>query len=123
MSTASTRTSVGFKEWAFVCEALGLGAQSIILRKGGIHEGRGGFHFQHASFWLFPTGFHNQAEQLRWAPPDPEAVAVPRDEVRESVAIRYHAVSHQVWRLSAWEKVAALAPLHVWKVTALLILT
>jgi hypothetical protein len=35
--------SVGFKEWALVCEALGRGEQTIILRKGGIAEGRGGF--------------------------------------------------------------------------------
>ena len=28
--------SAGFKEWAMVCEALGRGEQSIILRKGGI---------------------------------------------------------------------------------------
>ena len=28
--------SVGFKEWALVCQALGTGRQSIILRKGGI---------------------------------------------------------------------------------------
>jgi hypothetical protein len=32
--------SVGFKEWAIVGEALGRGRQSIILRKGGIAEGR-----------------------------------------------------------------------------------
>jgi hypothetical protein len=32
--------SVGFKEWAIVGEALGRGGQSIILRKGGIAEGR-----------------------------------------------------------------------------------
>ena len=37
--------SVGFKEWAIVCEALGRGEQSIILRKGGIAEGREGLPF------------------------------------------------------------------------------
>ena len=37
--------SVGFKEWSIVCEALGRGRQSIILRKGGIAEGREGFSF------------------------------------------------------------------------------
>ena len=28
--------SVGFKEWSLVCDALGGGTQSVILRKGGI---------------------------------------------------------------------------------------
>jgi hypothetical protein len=37
--------SIAFKEWAIVCEALGRGGQSIILRKGGIAEGREGFSF------------------------------------------------------------------------------
>jgi hypothetical protein len=55
--------SVGFKEWALVCEALGTGRQSIILRKGGIAEGRDGFSFQHREFFLFPTFFHEQLER------------------------------------------------------------
>ena len=38
--------SVGFKEWAVVCEATGRGRQCIILRKGGIAEGREGFLFK-----------------------------------------------------------------------------
>src|SRR5271163_3110147 len=53
--------SIGFKEWTLICEALGSGAQSIILRKGGIAEGRAGFRFQHDEFFLFPTLFHEQA--------------------------------------------------------------
>jgi hypothetical protein len=57
--------SVGFKEWAAVCEALGRGAQNIILRKGGIAEGRDGFSFQHREFFLFPTWFHEQPGKVR----------------------------------------------------------
>ena len=37
-----------FKEWAIVVDALGRGRQSVILRKGGIAEGRGGFRPEHA---------------------------------------------------------------------------
>ena len=105
----------GFKEWALVCEALGQDVQTIILRKGGIHEGKGGFHFQHDAFWLFPTGFHNQGGQLRWTPPNIADVIVPRDEERETVNVRYFARSKGVWRINDWDKVAALEPLHVWK--------
>ena len=57
--------SVGFKEWALICEALGHGEQSIILRKGGIAEGRAGFQFKHDDFFLFPTLFHEQIAQLK----------------------------------------------------------
>lgn len=57
--------SVAFKEWALICEALGTGRQSIILRKGGIAEGRAGFRFQHPEFLLFPTWFHEQLSRTR----------------------------------------------------------
>ncbi len=72
-----------FKEWAIVVDALARGDQIVILRKGGIHEGKGGFRLDHASFLLFPTRFHQQREgvvesaQTRfdelstsWPPPD-----------------------------------------------------
>lgn len=105
---------MGFKEWSFICEALGHGVQTLLLRKGGIHEGKSGFQFQHDAFWLFPTGFHNQGELLHWTPPNAEEVAVPRDEQRESVAIRYFATMDRMWRLTDWGKVAALQPYHIW---------
>ena len=46
-----------------VCEQMLCGRQSVILRKGGIAEGRGGFSFQHRSFYLLPTFFHEQLER------------------------------------------------------------
>ena len=55
--------TVAFKEWAVVCEAIGSGRQSIMLRKGGIAEGRDGFAFKHSEFILFPTWFHEQLEK------------------------------------------------------------
>ncbi len=44
-----------FKEWEGIVAALGQGAQTILLRKGGIAEGRAGFRPEHDKFWLFPT--------------------------------------------------------------------
>jgi hypothetical protein len=49
---------IAFKEWAVICDALGSGRQTLILRKGGIHEGRDGFRVAHPEFWLFPTYLH-----------------------------------------------------------------
>lgn len=57
-------TRFAFKEWAFVCAALASGRQTLILRKGGIHEGREGFRVEHREFWLFPTGFHQQRDEI-----------------------------------------------------------
>ena len=53
-----------FKEWAVIVDALGQGEQIIILRKGGISEGPGGFKLEHPRFLLFPTLFHQQRESV-----------------------------------------------------------
>lgn len=53
---------IAFKEWAVVVDALGRGDQIIILRKGGISEGRSGFQVEHNRFFLLPTLFHQQRE-------------------------------------------------------------
>ena len=37
--------------------------QSLLLRKGGIAQGRDGFAFRHREFFLFPTAFHAQMEK------------------------------------------------------------
>lgn len=58
----------GFKEWRLVIERLGRGEQLLILRKGGIHEGRAGFAFRHPAFFLLPSYFHQQAESLQLEP-------------------------------------------------------
>ena len=99
--------SVGFKEWALVCEALGRGDQSILLRKGGIAEGREGFGFRHPEFFLFPTFFHEQAVKMRT--PGAEIPATVEGEIE----IRYFAKLEAQKEIRSWETAAALEPLHV----------
>jgi hypothetical protein len=48
------------KEWAVVIEGLKAGRQLILLREGGVQDGRGGFHADHREFFLFPTFEHQQ---------------------------------------------------------------
>jgi hypothetical protein len=99
--------SIGFKEWALVCEALGRGEQTVILRKGGIAERRAGFGFQHREFFLFPTFFHEQAERVR----TPGAKIPPA--LLGEIEIRYHARVEAAAFVTDWDAVAALAPFHV----------
>ncbi|MBL9114970.1 MAG: DUF1802 family protein [Verrucomicrobiaceae bacterium] len=105
---------IAFKEWANVCEALITGQSAVILRKGGIHEGRGGFEFKHPEFALFPTWFHTQGSRLKWTPPEPERFQFPPEDERQTVDIDGHARLVKVWKVTDWAKVEALAPLHVW---------
>ena len=101
----------GFKEWTLICDALGRGEQSIILRKGGIAEGRAGFRFQHGEFLLFPTLFHEQVSKLKLPPatPLPTVRGDGQIEVRHSVRVEW------TEDVADWEKVCALAPFHLWQ--------
>lgn len=99
-----------FKEWEGICRALGDGSQSIILRKGGIHEGRDGFSFGAEEFLLFPTRFHGQADAIRTAAP-PEK---PEWNVGETVTIQHFARAEWAVTLDDWQKVASLADEHIW---------
>ena len=99
--------SVGFKEWALVCEALGRGDQTILLRKGGIAEGRAGFGFRHDEFFLFPTFFHEQIGKVR----TPAAKLPVSPDGR--ITIRYFAKLEAQEKTTDWSRVASLAPFHI----------
>ena len=96
--------SIAFKEWQVVCEALADGRQSILLRKGGIHEGRSGFSFAHDAFFLFPTRFHAQGDQVR----EGEVKVLPEWQPGDILRVTHHAEALWAVTLTDWEKVAAL---------------
>lgn len=108
-------STTAFKEWSLVCDALGTGQQSVILRKGGIHEGSGGFSFSHDQFALFPTLFHEQEKHLR-SPARDTAHQEPPPEYQpgEEVRINYWSQLISVWHLGKWETIEALEPHHIW---------
>ena len=99
--------SVGFKEWAIVCEALGRGEQTILLRKGGLAEGRDGFGFRHAEFFLFPTFFHEQVEKVRSG-----GTKIPKAREGE-IEIRYFAKLVAQTEITSWPMAAGLEPFHI----------
>jgi hypothetical protein len=102
--------SIAFKEWQVICDALASGRQSILLRKGGIHEGRSGFCFAHRSFLLFPTKFHAQIDHVR------EGHFTPQKEwqVGDSFTITHHAQALFAVTLTDWAQVEALQPYHIY---------
>ena len=99
---------MAFKEWAVVCEALGSGRQSVILRKGGIAEGRDGFAFLNREFFLFPTRFHETLGKTTMSP----GFALPADREGE-VEIRFTAKIEWTSFLSDSEQLAALSDFHI----------
>jgi hypothetical protein len=99
-----------FKEWTLVCDAFARGSQSLIIRKGGIAEGRDGFRFKHSEFLLFPTLFHEQATKLR-VPADMALSAARADGSHE---IRHLARAEWTRDVTDWDTVKALEPFHLW---------
>lgn len=99
--------SAGFKEWAIVCEALGRGEQSVIVRKGGIAEGREGFSFREREFFLFPTFFHEQLASTR-----SRETKLP-EQLEDAIAIRYYAEVERTKVITEWDEAEAMRPFHV----------
>jgi hypothetical protein len=106
----SESCNVAFKEWAGVCEALADGRQSLILRKGGIAEGPGGFVPEHARFWLYPTYVHQAEQGLRTVSED----ALPARPAPGTVAIRALVLVETIAFLDRPEVLPALELWHVW---------
>ena len=99
--------SFGFKEWALVCDALGRGEQTVILRKGGIAEGRAGFAFKHDEFYLFPTFFHEQLERTRLT-----QAKLPL-AISGEIALTLLAKVAALEIVRDWSVVEALEPFHI----------
>jgi hypothetical protein len=100
---------IAFKEWSLVCDALGSGRQSIILRKGGIAEGRSGFSWKHDAFALFPTHFHEQQQALRGA----KGVVLPAPDLSQHTISLTAQMEFKVL-LSDWAQVESLWAYHDW---------
>lgn len=101
-----------FKEWSVIVEALGHGAQMIILRKGGIAEGSAGFVAKHKRFWLFPTKYH---EQMAKTKPAAEKFARANTGNEKEIQLQYYADVSDVRFIDDWEKVKKLDSAHLWQ--------
>lgn len=109
-----TKNDFAFKEWAAICAALGDGLQTLIIRKGGIDEGREGFRVAHGEFWLFPTYLHEAATGL-----EPEALPLlNRAEAQRPppgmVHLWHYAVVTDVFHVFDQVRLMRLAGQHIW---------
>ncbi len=101
-------TTPAFKEWHTVVHALETGRQTLLLRKGGIHEGPQGFQLEAKRFWLFPTRFHTEAAKVKadaWVPLPTPSATLTLSSVAELAGHTF---------LDRWEDIQALASLHIW---------
>ena len=104
-----------FKEWAIVVDALGRGEQIIILRKGGISEGRGGFQVEHPRFFLFPTLYHQQAELVIPSANARYDVIAPQFPPSDRLRLEFWADVMSWRKLENLEAAERLRGQHIWR--------
>lgn len=104
-----------FKEWAVICAALGNGRQTLILRKGGVHEGPDGFQVEHPEFWLFPTYLHQgQPNGLIDEVKDLDESSARERPREEMIRLQYYAVVEETHYLATELQLSRLQPFHIW---------
>jgi hypothetical protein len=106
---------IAFKEWAIVVDALGRGEQILLLRKGGIHEGRSGLQMSHRDFLLFPTLYHQQRDSVIPAAQARYDAIAPYFPSGKVVRIEFFAQVTAWHRFEETEVIQRLAGQHVWR--------
>jgi len=111
--------NIAFKEWAVVANALLVGKQSILFRKGGIIEKKKTFSVDHQNFLLFPTYFHEKKEDLvsdEWAQLAESKSQKPKEGTLELPG--YMQVS-DVHYLESLDKLKQFQPFGIWSLDCL----
>lgn len=103
-------TTTALKEWGAAVHALLDGRQTVLLRKGGIHEKR--FDLAAGEFLLFPTVAHSHAPRVR-----PEHRALlddTSDSTEQSIVVRAAATVVAAVEVNRPEAITDIADLHIW---------
>jgi hypothetical protein len=103
--------TTGLKEWSAAVHALLAGRQTVLLRKGGIHEKR--FEVSAGEFLLFPTVAHSHAERVR---PEHRDLLSPAtaDSTETDIVIRSAAKVIAAVEVHRPDQLEAIADLHIW---------
>ncbi len=104
-----------FKEWAVIVDSLGRGDQIIILRKGGIREGPGGFKMEHERFFLFPTLFHQQRDSVLPSAQNRFDQLAPHFPPPGKLRLEFFAETAASAKLNSPSDARALNGQHVWR--------
>ena len=106
---------IAFKEWAILVDALGCGEQIIVLRKGGISEGAGGFKAEHTQFLLFQTLFHQQRESVIDRAQKRFDQIAPAFPPATELHLEFYAEVADARQLMSLESARALVGQHIWR--------
>ena len=107
----TTLTQPALKEWSAAVHAMLDGRQTVLLRKGGIHEKR--FAVTASRFLLFPTVAHGHAERVRPEHRDLLDTAAG-DSTDDAVILRAGAKVVAAIEVNRPDALEEIAPLHIW---------
>jgi hypothetical protein len=112
-ATRESATGLALKEWAAVVHALLDGRQTVLLRKGGIHEKR--FSLRGSRFVVFPTVAHSHLESTRAEHADLLPLG-SADVIASggSVVVRVELEVVEAIAVRRPERIAELEPFHIW---------
>ncbi len=112
-SDTALATTLALKEWAAVAAALLDGRQTVLLRKGGIHEKA--FVVGGARFVLFPTIAHSHHERVRPEHLDMLAAGTHAvDEAGGTFVVRCGVTLVEAVPVARPERLGDIADLHIW---------
>lgn len=111
--TETQATNAALKEWAVVCQALADGRQTLLIRKGGIQEIKGGFEVMHRAFWLFPTYIHQKAVDLVPAVREEFQRLQAAQPASGTLSIQLYATVQDVIKVADLERLRRLGDQHI----------
>ena len=104
-------SATALKEWSAAVHAMLDGRQTVLLRKGGIHEKR--FDLTAREFLFFPTVAHGHAERVRPEHLDLLAAGVP-DSAEDRIVVRAGAKVVAAVEVNRPDGLAELEDTHIW---------
>jgi hypothetical protein len=107
----STLIQPALKEWSAAVHAMLDGRQTVLLRKGGIHEKR--FAVTASRFLLFPTVAHSHTERVR--PEHRDLLdAAAEDSTDDAIVLRAGAKVVAAIEVNRPEELSKIESLHIW---------
>ena len=105
---------LALKEWAVTVQALALGQQVLLLRKGGIHELGKNFRVVGPEFLLYPTYEHQREDLVKdvYQSSLRDVLAEPRQE--DAITFSHWARVEETIELSEQARVDDLSPHFIW---------
>jgi hypothetical protein len=112
VADASLTERTALKEWAVLVDAMARGEIIAMIRKGGIREQRAGFSVRHDRFLLYPTFFHEKANELAPRFVSRLEASHSRQPTEGSIRIEHVADVLGVWEVSSLEALRAIDDVH-----------